>query len=97
MSGSTRTRPVTSPDQGHAGGISRRALLAGAGAGVAALLIDQRGAAAQAPGGAVVFTHATVVGRDAVQNDAALVVDGNTIAAIGPTDGILRRYPPADI
>jgi 5-methylthioadenosine/S-adenosylhomocysteine deaminase len=78
--------------------INRRELLAGAGAGAAALLL-QRGVEAQgaAPGRAVVFAHTTVVNPDAVQDDVALAVDGDRIAAIGPTDDVLRRYPGADV
>jgi cytosine/adenosine deaminase-related metal-dependent hydrolase len=78
--------------------ISRRELLAGAGAGAAALLLEQRGLQAQAtPSKAVVFAHATVVNVDTVQDDVALAVDGDKIAAIGPTDAILRTYPNADV
>jgi 5-methylthioadenosine/S-adenosylhomocysteine deaminase len=78
--------------------ISRRELLTAAGAGAAALWLDQRGVQAQpAPGRPVVFSHTTVVTVDAVQDDVALAVDGSTIAAIGPTDAILQRYPNADL
>ena len=78
--------------------VTRRQLLAGAGAGAAALVLEQGGVQAQAPSGAtVVFSHATVVTVDAVQNDVALAVQGDTIAAIGPTDQILRTYPRADV
>ena len=46
--------------------ISRRELLAGAGAGAAALLLDQTGLPAQTPPGTtVVFTHTTVANADA--------------------------------
>ena len=96
MSEATRTRAAQSLDPEQSGGISRRSLLAGAGAGMAALLMDPLQGAAQVPGSVVAFTHTTVVGRDAVLHDAALVVEGNTIAAIGPTDDILRRYPRAE-
>jgi len=75
--------------------ISRRELLAGAGAGAAALLLGQRGAEAQAT--PVVFSHTTVVTVDAVRDDVALAVAGDTIAAIGPTDAILRTYPNAEV
>jgi cytosine/adenosine deaminase-related metal-dependent hydrolase len=76
--------------------LSRRELLAGAGA--AALLLEQRGLQAQAPAGAtVVFAHTTVVTVDAVRDDVALAVQGDTIAAIGPTDDILGTYPRADV
>jgi len=78
--------------------LSRRQLLAGAGAGAAALLLEQRGVQAQnPPGSAVVFSHATVVTPDAVHDDVALAVQGDTIAAIGPTDAILRTYPQAEV
>jgi cytosine/adenosine deaminase-related metal-dependent hydrolase len=78
--------------------LSRRELLAGAGAGAAALLLDRGGVQAQPPSGRpVVFSHTTVVTVDAVRDDVALAVDGNTIAAIGPTDQILRSYPSAEV
>ena len=47
-----------------------------------------------------VFTHTTVVTVDAGQTvlyDVALVVDGNTIAAIGPTEALLQAYPQAEV
>jgi 5-methylthioadenosine/S-adenosylhomocysteine deaminase len=76
--------------------ISRRELLAGAGA--AALLLDPRGLEAQPPSGrTVVFTHTTVVTVDAVQDDVALAVEDVRIAAIGPTDQILQTYPRAEV
>ena len=79
-------------------GFSRRRLLAGAGASAAALLLDGRGIEAQAPSSrTVVFSHTTVLNVDAVQDDVALVVVGDTIAAIGPTDPILQQYPQADV
>ena len=34
---------------------------------------------------------------DGQQDDVALAVDGSTIAAIGPTDAILQKYPNADV
>jgi cytosine/adenosine deaminase-related metal-dependent hydrolase len=78
--------------------LSRRELLAGAGAGAAALLLDPRGAQAQpAAGRAVVFAHTTVVTVDSVQTDVALAVQGDTIAAVGPTDDLLKRFPAAEV
>ena len=78
--------------------ISRRTLLAGAGATAAALLADQSGLQAQAtPNRPVVFTHTSVVNVDAVRNDVALAIDGGKIAAIDATDAILRQYPNADV
>jgi len=73
--------------------LSRRELLAGAGAGAAALLLQHGGLQAQAPPGrTVVFAHTTVVNVDMVQDDAALVVQGDRIVAIGASDTILQNY-----
>ena len=78
--------------------ISRRELLAGAGAGAAALLLEQRGLQAQPPSNrTVVFAHTTVVNVDAVQDDVALAVEGDKIVAIGATDAIVGRYPNAEV
>ena len=86
--------------------ISRRQLLTGAGAGVAALLLEQSGLEArpqapqggQAAGRPVVFTHTTVVSTvTTVQDDVALVVQGGQVAEIGPTDPILAKYPNPDL
>src|SRR5712671_3739244 len=78
--------------------LSRRQLLAGAGAGAAALLLEQSGVQAQATSSrTVVFSHTTVVTVDAVHNDVALAVEGDTIAAIGATDTIRATYPDAEI
>jgi cytosine/adenosine deaminase-related metal-dependent hydrolase len=72
--------------------------LAGAGVGAAALLLNQRDAQGQAPvRRPIVFTQTSVVNVDAVQDDVALAVEGDRIAAIGPTDDILRRYPNAEV
>ncbi len=82
----------------HAADLSRRELLAGAGAGAAALLLDAGGVRAQPlPGRRVVFTHTTVLNADEVQEDVALAVEGDRIAAIGPTDQVLQAYPDADV
>ena len=78
--------------------LSRREWLAGAGAGAAALLLEQGGVQAQPPSTTtVVFAHTTVVTVDAVRDDVALAVQGDTIAAIGPTDQIQRTYPQAEV
>jgi 5-methylthioadenosine/S-adenosylhomocysteine deaminase len=78
--------------------ISRRQLLAGAGAGAAALLLEHGGVDAQTPAGTtVVFSRTTVVNADAVHNDVAVAVQGGRIAAIGPSDEVLRAYPNADV
>lgn len=77
--------------------ISRRELLAGAGAGAAALLIEPGTLHAQpAATRAVVFTNTTVVTVDLVQDNVALAVVGDRIAAIGPTEAILKSYPNAE-
>ena len=76
--------------------LTRRQLLAGAGA--AALLLEQRGLEAQATSsGIVVFSHTTVVNVDAVQHDMALAVEGDKIVAIGHTDAILETYRQAEV
>ncbi len=78
--------------------ISRRELLASAGVGAAALLLEQAGVQAQAPSNRpTVFSHTSVVNADATQDDVALAVDGDKIAAIGQTDDILKKYPNADV
>jgi len=78
--------------------LSRRELLAGAAASAAVFLLDQPRAHAQAPSNrTVVFSHTTVVTVDAVQDDVALAVEDGKIAAIGPTDAILKSYPGAEV
>ena len=78
--------------------ISRRELLAGAGVGAAALLLEPRAVQAQpATRRTVVFARTTVVTVDAVQNDVALAVEGDRIVAIGPTDQVLKTYPQAEV
>ncbi len=78
--------------------ITRRQLLVGAGAGAAALLVEQRGLRAEAQASrAIVFSHTTVVNPDAVQHDVALAVQDDRIVAIGPTDQVLKSYPAADV
>jgi cytosine/adenosine deaminase-related metal-dependent hydrolase len=89
--------------------ISRRELLAGAGAGAAAVLLEQRGVQAQSfdswtlaqdrptPTRTVVFSHTTVINADAVQADVALAVERDKIVAIGESNTILETYPNADV
>jgi cytosine/adenosine deaminase-related metal-dependent hydrolase len=88
----------------NATNITRRQLLAAAGASAAAVLVDRKDLAARAETQTtqptprpVVFTHTTVVTVDAVQNDVALAVQGDKIAAIGPTDAILSTYANAEV
>lgn len=77
--------------------ISRRELIAGAAAGAAALTVDPRALEARQPAArAVVFTHTAVVTVDQVRDDVALAVVGDRIAAIGPTDDVLRAHPGAE-
>jgi len=78
--------------------LTRRELLAGAGAGAAALLLEPRGLQAQATSGrTIVFSHTTIVTADAAHNDVALAVEGDKIVAIGPSDPILETYPHAEV
>src|SRR6476469_4909603 len=88
-------RPALSPRS--AGNVTRRQMLAGAGAGAAALFLEQNGVRAQTTPRAIVFSHAAVVTADTVLEDAALAVQADKIAAIGPTDSILRTYANAEI
>src|ERR1044071_5387515 len=78
--------------------ISRRELLGGAGAVAAALIVEPRmlGAQPNAPR-AIVFRNTTVVNADLAQNGVALAIVGAKIAAIGPSDQILKNYPNADV
>ena len=76
--------------------LTRRELLAGAGA--AALLLQPGSLQAQASTArTVVFANTTVVTVDAVRDEVALAVTGDTIVAIGPTDQVLKSYPNAEI
>ena len=80
--------------------LTRRELLAGAGAGAAAVLLETGGLQAQTRPPSrrpVVFSHTTVVNADAVQNDVALAVVADRIAAIGPSDQILKTYAKAEV
>jgi cytosine/adenosine deaminase-related metal-dependent hydrolase len=78
--------------------LTRRELLAGAGAGAAALMLDNRHLQAQTPTArTIVFARATVINPDAVRNDVALAVQANRIVAIGPSEEVLNAYPDADI
>lgn len=100
MPSPTNARPASSSSRAdrRAATVSRRQLLSGAGAGAAALLLEQSGLRAQAPaGGTVVFSHVEVVNADATQKDVALAVDGDRIVAIGPTDQVLQKYPKAEV
>jgi cytosine/adenosine deaminase-related metal-dependent hydrolase len=98
MDDDSRTTPGTAPGSARAGhGLTRRELLASAGA--AAALLKSAAADAQSPAGRpVVFTNTTVVmTADAVRRDVALAVANGRVAAIGPTADVLRAYPGAEV
>ena len=84
---------------GAKSGVSRRALLAGAGAGSAALGLAQNGARGHGagPGRPVALSRVTVATPDKVWDDAALAVVNDRIAAIGSADDVLPQYPNAEI
>ena len=77
------------------GNLTRRELLAGAGAGAAALLLDADALHSQSPPRPVVFTHTTIVNLDRVLRDTALAVVGDKIADIGSTESLLQKHPNA--
>ncbi len=85
--------------------LTRRELLAGAGAIGAGILSTAAHAAGQAPQAAttarpIVFTHTTVVtghADKAALIDVALAISGDKVAAIGPTDQVLKAYPNAEV
>ena len=83
------------------GGLTRRQVLAGAGAAALASSglraeARPRGAEAAPQGGTVVFTHTTVANPDAVRDDVALAVQDGRITAIGPTEAVLADHPGAE-
>ncbi len=88
--------------------ISRRELLAGAGAALGAGVLGASPVAASPAAQAgtaaatrpIVFTHTTVItgyADKAALIDVALAVSGDKIAAIGPTDAVLKSYPNAEV
>ena len=78
--------------------ITRRELLAGAGAGAAALMLDEGRIQGQTVRPTtVVFSNTMVINPDAVQRDVSVAIQGDRIAAIGPTDQILKAHPSADV
>jgi 5-methylthioadenosine/S-adenosylhomocysteine deaminase len=76
--------------------VNRRELLAGASVGATALLLAEN---VQAQGAArpIVFAHTTIITPDATNDDFALAVMGDKIAAIGPSAQVLAQYPNAEI
>ncbi|MGE0814021.1 MAG: amidohydrolase family protein [Vicinamibacterales bacterium] len=94
--GTTSTPSISSRSRRQ--GLTRRDVLAGAGAGAAAVLLEpSRGGAQPAAGRPVIFTDTTVVTVDEVRDNVALAVDGSTIAAIGSSADLRRKYPQAEI
>ena len=90
--------------------ISRRKILAGAGAALGVGLLPGSIASAQqvgvtrnantAPSASVVFSHTTVVTNDAQRRtllDVALAVSDGVIQAIGDSDEILAQFPNAQV
>ncbi|HEY7290370.1 MAG TPA: amidohydrolase family protein [Vicinamibacterales bacterium] len=81
--------------------LTRRELLASASVGAAASLFEhsplQARAQPQASARPIVIARTTVVTVDAVRDNVALAVERDKIAAIGPTDDVLRTYPNAEI
>jgi cytosine/adenosine deaminase-related metal-dependent hydrolase len=78
--------------------LTRREVLTASTAGAAALLLDRANADAQTPSARpTVFAHTTVVTVDRVQDDVALAVQGDRIAAVGPTDEVMRAHPNAEV
>lgn len=83
--------------------LSRRDLLAGAGAALGASLVPRTSLLAQeenASRTATVFTHTTVVTNDSDRRtlrDVALAVQNDAIVAIGDTDDLLKRFQGATV
>ena len=105
MARDTRASLNSTPDAPpQSGNLTRREVLAGAGAGAAVLLgpgRSRRAAAAARRRSAqgervVVFTNTTVANPDEVLDEVALAVEGQRIAAIGPTEAVLADYPDAE-
>ena len=62
------------------------------------MLVDPRGLQAQTTSTRpVVFSHTTVITVDAVHEDVALAVDAGKIAAIGPTDEVVKAFAKAEV
>ena len=59
--------------------------------------LSRHAQAAAAQEATVVFTNTTVANPDVVQDDVALAVEGDRIAAIGRTDEVLAGYPRAEV
>ncbi|MCY3612479.1 MAG: amidohydrolase family protein [Gemmatimonadetes bacterium] len=108
---STTTGRTSTPRQrssSNPADFTRRKWLAATGAGTAALMLKQDhlqahldrpappGATPDAQEATVVFTNTTVANPDLVQDDVALAVEGGRIAAIGPTEEVVERYPRAE-
>ncbi|MEQ9415292.1 MAG: hypothetical protein RIF39_15770, partial [Cyclobacteriaceae bacterium] len=92
--------------------ITRREMLTRSGAAVGAGLLlpnglagcstesDRANESKPMSGAPIVFAHTTVVTGDANRaalKDVALAVKGNTIAAIGLTDDVIKQFPDAEV
>jgi len=80
--------------------LSRRQLLAGAGAAVGGLASQPLLAQAPTTGETVVFSNTTIVTNDSERRtlrDMALAVQGNRIAAIGDTPEVMAQFPDAEV
>ena len=108
----TSTRKTSAPaphSSSSTANLTRRGWLAATGAGTAAVLLKQDHLQAHlhpgvTPGmtpptqvGTFVFSNTTVANPDGVQDDVALAVEGDRIAAIGPTQDVLAQYPRAEV
>lgn len=61
-------------------------------------MLDRRDGHAQQPAGrTVIFANVSVINPDSVQDDVALVVQGDRIAGIGASDAMVAQYPGADV
>ncbi|MGE0590181.1 MAG: amidohydrolase family protein [Cyclobacteriaceae bacterium] len=89
----------------HDTNLTRRQLLKNAGAAIGSSLLFTNDLFAgepssTPPGNTVIFTHTTVVTGDAHKaplKDVALAVKDNLIAAIGPTDEVLKQFPGSEV
>lgn len=79
------------------GSLNRRDLLVLAGTSSLALAATGAKAAASPPGRPIVFAHIGILVGDKIIEDAALAVVGDSIAAIGETDALLKTHGNADI
>ena len=80
--------------------ISRRQLLAGAGALAGASMLPTSQLLAQQAAPATIFTNTTIVTNDAERTtllNTALAVQNDVIAAIGDSDELMQQFPNAQV